>query len=121
MTNFEKIAEMLSVEIREKFKIKGQVSDREYFFTKDGFFVENGGVKSYGKIDLYELLHGSLVIDKFPKEGEIYWHPCFKNGTRISYGIWRGDRVDMSIENCVGIYRTKEEAQEKAKELGWIE
>jgi hypothetical protein len=55
-----------------------------------------------------------------PEYNERYYMPCFYIPEDLfdSYS-WRGDATDLAIQRNVGIYRTKEEAIAKAKELGW--
>ena len=55
-----------------------------------------------------------------PKEREEYWHPCFIDEEGVSTERWYDETEDHNIKKNVGVYRTKERAIEKARELGWI-
>jgi hypothetical protein len=58
-------------------------------------------------------------MDWIPKNGQIYFVPSYADEKMFNYLTWRNDRIDNRIKRNVGIYRTKEEAIAKAKELGW--
>ena len=122
MTNFEKIAEMLGVEFDKPFKIKGYEVD--YIINDKGFQLLVSKSKLHdpdARGILYELLRGELEIDRWPEEGDRYYHPSvvLPSGTRVK--TFDGDTFDHIIKKRVGIYRTKEEAKEKARELGWLD
>lgn len=55
-----------------------------------------------------------------PMNGEYYWFPSFVTEGAVSRGRWKDDLTDERIKNRIGVYRTSEQALEKAKELGWI-
>ena len=54
-----------------------------------------------------------------PKKGEFYYLPSFENDGLYTYHRWENDSTDNCIKRNVGVYRTREEAIAKAKELGW--
>ena len=56
-----------------------------------------------------------------PMDGEDYYYPCFDDEGGYGFAVWRGDSIDSNIKKVVGVYRTREQAIEKARELGWIE
>ena len=56
-----------------------------------------------------------------PEDGELYWYPHFYCSDGWARGRWYAADIDKSIKRNVGVYRTKEQALEKAKELGWVE
>lgn len=53
-----------------------------------------------------------------PKVGEVYYYPYFGRQLVVA-GCWDGFISEIAIKRNVGVYRTKEEAISKAKELGW--
>ena len=67
-----------------------------------------------------EGVFGSVPFE--PKEGDIYYYPSFDMRSSIWYNAnWQGSRKDENIKRAVGVYRTKEEAIAKAKELWGLE
>ena len=55
-----------------------------------------------------------------PKFRQRYWHSCFIDEEGVSTEYWYDETEDHNIKKNVGVYRTKERAIEKARELGWI-
>lgn len=55
-----------------------------------------------------------------PECDDRYYYPSFR--VDCGYGIdnWVNSQIDKNIAQRVGVYRTSEEAINKAKELGWI-
>ena len=117
MTNFEKIAEMLGVEFDKWFKIK-QFKQEEFKITSNGLINNRG---NYLPNVFCDLLQGIFEIDRWPQVGDNYYAPSFKTQSKFSLEVWNDSDYDYSIKKCVGVYRTKEEAQEKARELGWLD
>ena len=126
------IAQMLGVELGEKFKIKGEDELMTYRFNGDGLQVTYGdGIElSYLSTNsaFVALVNGTDEIVKLPwkpKEGESYWtfilYDC-----DIRLGIeprkWTNDMFDFAFLKAGWIYRTCEEAEaalpKVAKELG---
>ena len=56
-----------------------------------------------------------------PKVGERYYYPNFENTEPWELREYRNNAFHNRIKRNVGVYRTKEQAIEKAKELGWVE
>ena len=56
-----------------------------------------------------------------PKEGDRYYYPCFDITYFWMTDSWEGNKRDSHIKKAVGVYRTKEEAIAKAKELWGLE
>ncbi|MCB1713468.1 MAG: hypothetical protein KDH96_13670, partial [Candidatus Riesia sp.] len=57
--------------------------------------------------------------DWTPESDEIYYYPCF-DGNRpelYSYFYWGDSLIDKRVKNTLGIFKTKEEAQARAKEI----
>lgn len=115
------IAQMLGVELGEKFKIKGENELMTYSFNSDGLQVTYGdGIEIpyiSTNLALVALVNGTDEIVKLPwkpKEGESYWtfilYDC-----DIRLGIeprkWTNDMFDFAFLKAGWIYRTCEEAE----------
>lgn len=55
-----------------------------------------------------------------PKEGEDFFYPDLFRNEGYKCGMWFGYDTHNNVKKRVGVYRTKEQAVEKAKELGWL-
>ena len=53
-----------------------------------------------------------------PKSGDVYYYPSFTKQL-VGSSCWDDFENDLAIKRNVGVYRTREEAIAKAKELGW--
>lgn len=56
-----------------------------------------------------------------PKDGERYYYPSFRYLRGYECSKWYKDSTHEHTKDNVGVYRTKEQAIEKARELGWME
>jgi hypothetical protein len=89
--------------------------------------VDSGGLlnKAGNPIQtIMPLLRGAESFEKVPwepKDDEAYYYPLFSAYNWWSSSVWRNRPVDYQIKKTVGIYRTEEEALQKARELGWVE
>lgn len=122
------IAEELGVELGEHFKIKGSTNHCDFFLNEDGLYYkpldESLGYCIMDDSHLIFLIYGTVSIEKLPwqpKLGEKYYYPCSAFDPPVNDYYWCGDTVDFNIKKHVGVYKTEEEALEKAKELGWVE
>ena len=52
-----------------------------------------------------------------PKKYEVYYFANIDSIDLVSYNYWGGTLLDNRIRKYLGIYRTEEEAREKAKSL----
>ena len=52
-----------------------------------------------------------------PKKCEVYYFANIDSIDLVSYNYWGGTLLDNRIRKYLGIYRTEEEAREKAKSL----
>ena len=118
MNYMKEVAEMLGVELKEEFYLKKGCF--KYKLVKSGLLFKDGGWYD-ASITLAELLSGEKEIEWRPKYGEEYYYPSFEYSRGADWHIWRNDEQDIRIKKIIGIYKTREEAQEKAKELGWLE
>jgi hypothetical protein len=53
-----------------------------------------------------------------PKNGDVYYYPNFSKQL-VGASNWAGFENELAIKRNVGVYRTREEAIAKVKELGW--
>ena len=126
------IAQMLGVELGEKFKIKGENELMTYSFNSDGLQVTYGdGIEIpyiSTNLALVALVNGEEEIIKLswkPKLNERYWTfmSSLEGGKLyvLNY-MWDNSVIDVAIHKVGWVFRTCEEAQAAlpavAKELG---
>lgn len=126
------IAQMLGVELGEKFKIKGENELMTYSFNSDGLQVTYGdGIKipyMSTNLALVALVNGEEEIIKLswkPKLNERYWTfmSSLEGGKLyvLNY-MWDNSVIDVALHKVGWVFRTCEEAQAAlpavAKELG---
>ena len=119
------IAEMLSVELGEEFKIKGY-GEVSYMLTEDNGLMatddgpETGWTPTSGLF--VALLTGSEEIVKLPwkpKKDERYWtftvrENYLESSSRtwvVRPGIWEKDPIDIALLDKGWVYRTRAEAE----------
>lgn len=122
MNRMKEVAELLGVELGEWFEIKNAsdntIIPAEFKITTDGCININGDDRS---VRIVEILKGKYEIVKkswTPKECEPYFYPT-PVGVLYSSCTWDRNQNDLARQRNVGVYKTKEEAIAKAKELGW--
>lgn len=126
------IAQMLGVELGEKFKIKGENELMTYSFNSDGLQVTYGdGIEIpyiSTNLALVALVNGEEEIIKLswkPKLNERYWTfmSTLEGGKLyvLNY-MWDNSVIDVALHKVGWVFRTCEEAQAAlpavAKELG---
>lgn len=126
------IAQMLGVELGEKFKIKGEDELMTYSFNSDGLQVTYGdGIELpylSTNLVLVALVNGEEEIIKLswkPKLNERYWTfmSSLEGGKLyvLNY-MWDNSVIDVALHKVGWVFRTCEEAQAAlpavAKELG---
>lgn len=126
------IAQMLGVELGEKFKIKGENELMTYSFNSDGLQVTYGdGIEIpyiSTNLALVALVKGEEEIIKLswkPKLNERYWTfmSSLEGGKLyvLNY-MWDNSVIDVALHKVGWVFRTCEEAQAAlpavAKELG---
>jgi hypothetical protein len=121
MNRIEEVAKMLGVEMGEVFRIKivGNHAeiDNDYLFTLGGMMHGSNNKSSY----FMGLITGEYEIVKKPFQpnvGETYFIPDYDEALCASV-MWANSKKDLARQRNIGVYRTKEEAIAKAKELGW--
>lgn len=124
MTNhMTKVAEILSVELKEAFRIIGAKNGNYYRLSK-----ENGVEMSYDNINwekfsgelLRLLMLGEVKIEKLPwkpRDNEYYFIPDITTPEKFSSLKWVNDNVDKYMYKHRLICCTSEEAIRKAKLL----
>ena len=119
-----KLAELLGVELNERFKIcsKGCAKFGKPRFASDYFLDEKDGlmcVKEDGfcKADVSTL--GKIILGDFevmklpwkPKHGERYYCPCVQSRSVGAFS-WANYSLDYAMLALGMVYRTREEAEE---------
>lgn len=118
------IAQMLGVKIGDTIETGGE----RYRVNEDGLSSEaRHTLIPDGILEdtvLAELLLGkaTYTIPAWePKKWEGYYYPDYRSEYGVNRYAWEGDVLDYKIMDSVGVYRTREEALQKARELGWVE
>ena len=120
MSYYEQVANMLGLELGEKFKI----TNDEFDYHGDTFYFSEDGCKDLGSVCncngiLLSILSGNSKIVKLPwkpKKDERYWWYSYVGEAPCSTK-WKGsysDLFDWKVGNC---FRTKKEAEAKGKEI----
>lgn len=119
-----RIAEMLGVEIGERFKVS-QKDSEIYYFTDAAFLKQVNDAESEDFVSdleeedllvLYYLLSGKETVVKLPwepKEDEQYWTISFVKNHHpyVENYIWNSDDMDFLKLKLGMVYRTKAEAE----------
>lgn len=111
----QKFAELLGVELNEKFKLKfkrGNISPGEYLINLDGL-KSTCGTNWYEYIS--ELLRGSIEIVKLPWKPKKYeWYYSFEydgNKVRIKKFCWSDGELDIMNYRHGFCYKTEAKAK----------
>lgn len=112
-------------------KIRELVEGVEYNRGDGGRYkVENGYFLSFCTIEGWQELNASYYefsnmrfteCEFKPNIDDFYYFPDFIEDDGYDSRQWGDDSFDNNVKNRVGIYRTKEQAIEKAREWGWVE
>lgn len=106
------VADMLGVELGEKFKVaeRGCRYETVYYFDRNGAWDEDGQVAD---AIIPALLIGSYEVVKLPwkpKKDENYYYPDV-NEKSVGIFDWQGDNFDYAMLALGMCYRTREEAE----------
>ena len=104
--------------------VEYKCGDSIYRIAIDGFFeVKNCNDEWTESYVPYNTAIGMEFTEcEFePKKGEIVYYPSFVNDDGYSRWYWYEGDYCEKIKRLVGVYRTEEQAIEKARELGWME
>lgn len=125
MTYWKQFAEMLGLELGEKFELTyddGTINEDTYKIEEDGFYYKNKQSEDW-------LAEPSTTVNKLingyckavpkpwkPKFGEQYWSYSLKNNRTCCnmFGEFIEDYAMWKSGNC---FRTEEEAKTKGKEI----
>ena len=91
--------------------------------VESNFLYVESSVGEWVKSDIKLNKMLEYTIKRFPfkpKYGDEYWYVEVKGDDCVDCTKWFGTDVDKNIKKYSGCYRTKEEALERAKELGLI-
>lgn len=109
-----KIAEMLGVEMGEKFEIENTERNVCVVLAADGLHISEGdyfGIPN-GKL-LQKVLCGLYEVKKLPwepKDGENYYYANIERGDTCC-GYWQYDTLDYAMKALGMIYRSRKEAE----------
>ena len=120
MNKFEKLAEILGIEIGEEFRFKG--SDTKYKIKEFGVWSKQEGCINYihSAISANSLLSKEIIkLPWKPKDGEAYYF--LAPDSLLGYYRDRCCLADYekALFERTEVYKTEEEVVEKVKELGW--
>lgn len=127
MNHAREIANMLGLEIGEKFRINGHPDYGTFWFVDD----QSEGWRELWEVDLEkgfydagveindlleQILTGLYEIEQLPwkpRYGEKYYIPT--NGGMCTSIMWGDSSVDMALWNAGMCFQTQEEAETKGK------
>ena len=114
-SNKLKILELLKIPVDgSSFTVKG--CDKQFRIT-DNLLIYEMGTNCLAPFTLREVIVGGVTVQWQPRLGEKYWFPDFDSPDNSQYGYWDNTLIPYRRMKRVGVYQTKEEAIEKAKEL----
>lgn len=119
MNYYKQVAEMLDLEMDEKFKLKSDGIDcygGTYYFSEDGLKCIDSTLNNNWV--LASILVGKAKIVRFPfkpKIGGSYWHYYPINGA-VYKDKWMGGYYDLLCWKTGNCFKTKEEALAKGRE-----
>lgn len=125
MKYYKQFAEMLGLELEQKFVLTDVDGNRKdkytYMITEDGLFYKsttfNWEISSLGTIG--KLLDGDVkAIPKpwIPEKGETYW--CYRILKEdAAWATWCFDNIDLCRWKAGNCFKTREEAETKGKEI----
>jgi hypothetical protein len=118
MNKMKEVAEMLGVELGEEFYLKKGCF--KYKLVKSGLLFKDGGWYD-ASITLVELLSGEKEIEWEPKDCEQCWF-VYADIQEPQFETFSSTAFDDSILLNRGlIFKTRDEAINKMKELGWLD
>lgn len=120
MSYYEQVANMLGLELGEKFKLRNDESnycDDTFYFSEDGLKDFDSVYNCNGILD--EILREKPEIVKLPwkpKVGEQYSY-CLSQGHAVVSSTWRCATTDLCYWKAGNCFKTEEEARIKGKEI----
>lgn len=125
MNYWKQFAEMLGLELGEKFELiydDGTINEATYKIEEDGFYYKNKQSEDWfaePSTTVNKLISGYCkAVPKpwKPENGDEYWRCSSKRGF-VSSAIWLDDVIDLCGWKSGNCFRTKEEAETKGKEI----
>lgn len=120
MNYMENIAEMLGVELNEKFSVidsGGGVFGTNFYFSRDG--LKDGGLNNKDQSGILNmLLTGRWSVRKLPwkpKITEFYYYIDNDNGD-VRWTYWVDSIMDFSLYKFGKVYHTAKEAEAHREE-----
>ncbi len=118
MNLIPKLAELLGVEIGERFEITSVVHEEgNYYYFSETELLEHVEGKTPDYVQyrvLADLIYGDKKIIKLPfepKKREVYFCVTWgKNKMYIEDYHWEGDSIDYQRMHCGNCFRTRSEA-----------
>lgn len=126
MNLIPKIAEMLGVEVGERFYIGSEekIEGACYYFSNTEllYHVPNRTPDYAQYRELADLIYGDKKIIKLPfepKDEECYWFVRWGHNQciDIGYGTWTSDDIDYRHLYCGNCFRTEAEAEKHKYEI----
>ena len=125
MNYWKQFAEMLGLELVEKFELTyddGTINEDTYKIEEDGFYYKNKQSEDWfaePSTTVNKLINGYCkAVPKpwKPKENEKYWSysGMFDRGTRCT---WLNSATDFMLWKLGNCFKTSEETQSKGKEI----
>ena len=113
MNHMEQVANMLEVDLNERFKIDiDENISLVCYLTNNGLVVERGEFLVNDPDILCDIICGRYTIRRNtwnPKEGDHYWYVTREGyAYKVTFSSCSMDRIFYKLGNC---YRTKEEAE----------
>lgn len=125
MNYWKQFAEMLGLELGEKFELTyddGTINEDTYKIEEDGFYYKN-------KQSEYWLAEPSTTVNKLingyckavpktwkPIDGEAYWY-WGASSEFAQFKRWNGASTDFACWKLGNCFKTSEEAKSKGKEI----
>ncbi len=120
MNLIPKVAEMLGVEIGEKFQIDFRDDKKLFMFSETALLEDGSEIPIYRT--LADLVYGVRKIIKQhfePQKNERYYFVRFFDNGQIgaTTTTWTGDFADYSNKFCDNVFRTEAEAEAHKYEI----
>ena len=104
-----------------------KITNEEAIKMLKEFAIVDAIQEDYDVIDMaIEALEKQIPKEDYgntwvPKLYATYYYPDFEHHESVWRTLWTDTWTDNRIKNTVGIYKTKQQALDKAIKLGWLE
>lgn len=125
MTYWKQFAEMLGLELGEKFELTyddGTINEDTYKIEEDGFYYKNKQSEDWlaePSTTVNKLINGyckAVPKQWKPKNGEKYWFYSETYNHAMSHQ-WYSGNYEFCLWKCGNCFKTEEEAAAKGKEI----